>query len=484
MTASLRPCPRYDLEDVQDPPCVESQGPRRKRLSPAQRAGDGPAADPDGPICASASLRKAACLQFVRGPVSAQRMDPAVRDITQKLLAYCQRNDWAGYDPYDALNSRLFQGIPFLDSRIPRLALTQLLKRSPLNLRPVLFIPKTHNPKAMALFLMAFLKLRRLGLLEDENLVHHMIEKLITLRSPWDPSNFANSSNSIDSTNRIDSTNPSNSNNAYWCWGYSFPWQTRTILVPRGAPNLVCTVFVANALLDAYEAYDDPELLSMALSAADYILDELYWTDGNSTSCFSYPLPSSRAKVHNANLLGAALLCRVSRLTGERRFLEPAFKVARYSAGQQHEDGSWSYGEHPTQRWIDNFHTGYNLCALHTIAREAVTQDFETHLRLGFRFYKDHFFREDGAPCYFHDRTYPIDIHSVAQSIITLLLFRDFHPASVQLARSVLSWAMSQMWDEQGFFHYQVHRRYRNRICFMRWSQAWMLLALATLLEQ
>jgi hypothetical protein len=25
-----------------------------------------------------------------------------------KLLAYCRANDWAGYDPYDALNSRLF----------------------------------------------------------------------------------------------------------------------------------------------------------------------------------------------------------------------------------------------------------------------------------------------------------------------------------------------------------------------------------------
>ena len=52
--------------------------------------------------------------------------DPA--PATLKLLAYCQANDWAGHDPYDALNSRIFQKLPFLDSRWPRLLMTQVLK--------------------------------------------------------------------------------------------------------------------------------------------------------------------------------------------------------------------------------------------------------------------------------------------------------------------------------------------------------------------
>ena len=75
-----------------------------------------------------------------------------------KLLDYCRANDWAGYDPYDATNSRLFDALPFLNSRLPRLVLTQLLKRSPINVRPLLLIPKTQNPKAIALFLSALLK--------------------------------------------------------------------------------------------------------------------------------------------------------------------------------------------------------------------------------------------------------------------------------------------------------------------------------------
>ena len=386
-----------------------------------------------------------------------------------KLLVYCRANEWAGYDPYDALNSPVIRYLPFLNFRLFRIALTQTLKRNPLNFRPLLLIPKTENPKAIALFLMAFLKLKRAGLLDDENLIPLMIEKLINLRSPNNPSDS------------------SNSNSPYWCWGYNFPWQTREILVSRGAPNLVCTYFVANALLDAYGRHRESRYLSMAASAAEYILNELYWTKGDSIACFSYfryPLPLLPHQVHNVNFLGAALLCRVYKYSGEKKFLEPALKVARYSAAKQRDNGSWHYGEHPSHRWIDNFHTGYNLCALQSISHYAGTLEFQFHIRRGFDFYREHFFREDGAPKYSHDRTYPIDIHSVAQSIITLLAFKDLDENNVNPALSVFKWAMTNMWDEQGYFYYQVFPFSISKISYMRWSQAWMLLALSMLLEE
>jgi hypothetical protein len=373
-----------------------------------------------------------------------------------KLLAYCQANDWAGYDPYDALNSEIFKRLPFLDFRLPRLVLTQVMKRNPFNLRPLLLVPKTQNPKGLALLLMAFLKLSRSGLIDQEDLVGMMAEKLVALRSKDTP---------------------------YWCWGYSFPWQTRTITVPRGAPNLVCTTFVANALLDTYETNREPRYLSMAISSAEYILNELYWTEDDSTACLSYPLPSLRTQVHNANFLGAALLCRIYKHCGDKKFLDPALKVARYSAAKQHEDGSWDYGELPTQRWADNFHTGYNLCALRSISQYVEASEFEAPIRRGFEFYRTHFFTEDGASKYFHNRTYPIDIHSIAQSIIMLLAFKDLDGNNVSLAHAVFRWAMAHMWDERGYFYYQVLPFGTNRISYMRWSQAWMLLALSTLLE-
>jgi len=374
-----------------------------------------------------------------------------------KLLAYCARNDWAGYDPYDALNSRYFETLPWLNRRLPRLVMTQLLKRSPWNVRPLLRIPKTQNAKGISLMLRSVIKLNRAGVILNTELIETLAAKLVEMRSPGE----------LD-----------------WCWGYSFPWQTRTIVVPRGAPNLVCTSFVANALLDAYEQRQESRCLSMAVSAAEYIMNELYWTEGSTVAGFSYPLPSLRVQIHNANFLAAALLCRVYEHTGEEKFLGPAIRVARYSAAKQHTDGSWYYGEAPTQRWIDNFHTGYNLCALRSIGKNLETTEFEPSVRRGLEFYRAHFFREDGAARYFHDRDYPVDIHCVAQSIITLLALREIDPSNVRLAHAVFRWTMNHMWDDRGFFYYRVLRPCTIRTSYMRWSQAWMLVALSMLSDE
>lgn len=379
----------------------------------------------------------------------------SIRETTLKLLAYCKENDWAGYDPYDALNSRVFKALPFLNFKIARLVLTQVVKRSPINLRPLLLVPKTHNPKGVALFLSSLVRLRRVGLLDGDEPIRSMADRLLALRSP---------------------------NLQYAAWGYSFDWQTRSCLVPKGSPNIICSTFAANALLDAYEQVREAQWLNAAISTADFLLDKLFWREGASVACFSYT-PIERSQVHNANLLGASLLCRISSMSGKNQLLNSALDAARYSVSKQHQDGSWDYGEALSQRWIDNFHTGFNLVALRRIARYGGTTEFETSIRRGYEFFKDHFFREDGAPKYFHNATYPIDIHSVAQSVLTLCEFRYYSEENIDRAQSVLDWAMGNLWDSRGFFYFQQHPHFTVRTSFMRWSQTWMLLALATVLD-
>ena len=382
--------------------------------------------------------------------------DGEIKDAAIKLLAYCRANNWAGYDPYDALNSEIFKALPFLNFRVPRLVLTQTLKRSPINIRPLALVPKTQNPKAIGLFLSAFVNLSKAGIADREGLVEAMAARLVALRSKNVP---------------------------YWCWGYSFPWQMRQKIVPSGAPNLVCTTFAANALLDAYDHNHDPRCLDMAASAAEYILNDLYWAESETFAGFSYPLRSIRVLVYNANFLASALLCRVYKLTGEVKFLAPALRAARCSAAKQNADGSWYYGDAPTQGWIDNFHTGFNLGALKSIGKYAETTEFEPHIQRGFEFYRSNFYREDGAARYFHTSTFPIDIHAVAQSIITPLEMDAGDAANQRMSRTALQWAMNHMWDDRGFFYYRVLRSCTIRTSYMRWSQAWMLLALSFLLR-
>ena len=70
----------------------------------------------------------------------------------------------------------------------------------------------------------------------------------------------------------------------------------------------------------------------MAVGSAEYIQNELYWESGDSIAGFSYPLPGERSLVHNANFLGAAVLCRVGKHCADDKFFKPALKVSRYSA--------------------------------------------------------------------------------------------------------------------------------------------------------
>lgn len=383
-------------------------------------------------------------------------VNPDIESITLRLLNYCEKNRWAGYEPYDILNSKLFS-LPLFDTKLPRLVFTQFLKRSPFNLRLLFAVPKTQNPKALSLFMSAFANLSRAGLPIAKNYIGEMVENLVALRSKDAP---------------------------YWCWGYNFPWQTRTVLVPRWYPNLVCTTFAATGLLDAYDLCPNDRYLEMAVSSADYLLDRLYWNSGK-VHGFAYPLPDTRGQVVNANLLAAALFCRIHKLTGQKKFLQPALDVTRGSINSQRDDGSWYYAEASFQHWIDNFHTGFNLSALRAIGRFLETSEYESSVRRGLEFYRKHFFREDGAVGYYHDRFYPIDTHCVAQSVITLLDLKDLDPTNVPTAEKVFDWAHRHMWDEKdGHFYYRVLRSGTIRTSYMRWTQAWMFLALSMLMAE
>jgi hypothetical protein len=377
-----------------------------------------------------------------------------LQDTAIKLFAYCKQNQWSGFDPFDGLNSRLFSAIPFFQNRMAKLLFTQVMKRMPVDLRPLLLVPKSENPKGLAVFCTALFILSDVGLINDDEQILHLLGRLRELRSP---------------------------NTRYFCWGYNFDWQSRKFFLPKYAPNIICTTFVGNALLDAFKKFEMRDYLDMAISAGNFILDGLNITRDKDEICFSYT-PYDQGQVHNANLLGAAFLSRLYSLTQDKKFLNPALSATRYSIRRQNTDGSWAYGEDKTQEWVDNFHTGYNLGALRAIGSYLDTKEFESNIDLGFDFYRNHFFMDNGTPKYFYNSLYPIDVHSVAQSIVTLSEFSDRDEDNLKLANTVFEWAMRNIWDNRGYFYYQVTPYYKNKISYMRWSQSWMLYAIAMLL--
>ncbi|WP_209329526.1 delta-aminolevulinic acid dehydratase [Lunatimonas salinarum] len=376
-----------------------------------------------------------------------------IKDAFLKLFEYCEREDYKGYDPYDSLNSRFFNKIPVLSkSALVKLAWTQFFKRSPINLRKYVGIDKEYNPKAVGLFLQAFCLLYRMNPKQEyRDKIVFFSDLLLDLQTPgWSGS----------------------------CWGYNFDWQSRAFFQPKFTPTVVATTFIGSSILDAYEVTQDKKYLDAIRSSCDFILNDLNRTYDESGDSFSFSYsPLDKSVVYNASLLGSRLLSRVYSFTKEKELIVEARKSVVFACKNQQENGAWSYGRYDFHQWIDNFHTGYNLECISDYSRFTGSDEFLGNLSKGFDYYLNTFFTEAGVPKYYNNSVYPIDIHAPTQLIITLHKLGKFQEHR-KLAEKVLGWTIDHMQSPEGYFYYQINRFFTSKISYMRWSQAWMFLAL------
>ena len=387
--------------------------------------------------------------------------DPIIHEAFTELFKWCRAQNFAGHDPFDALNSRPFQASPLKHSRRGRLAWTQLVKRSPVNLRGIALIPAGRNSKGIALFALAALaNYRNSKTDEAEKEARQLLDDLLSMRlKGWSGA----------------------------AWGYNFDWQSRVFFAPRGTPTVVATAFAARAFIEAAQAFNDEIYLGTARSACDFILQDLQRSDETHNAlCFSYA-PGTANRIYNASLLAAETLSGVAELTGEQELCGWAVRAARYVIDHQRDNGAWVYGGAANQGWVDNFHTAYLLSSLARVINHcpaAKTSEFTEALQRGYRFWRDSFFLADGWPKYYHDELYPADAHAAATAIITFLEVRDIDRDAVALAQKIAHWSIRHLRDKRGFFYYQRRRFYTIRTPFMRWAEAWMLYALARLTEE
>ncbi len=109
--------------------------------------------------------------------------------------------------------------------------------------------------------------------------------------------------------------------------------------------------------------------------------------------------------------------------------------------------------------------------------------EFKQSLQRGYEYWKKNFFLADGWPKYYDGEIYPADAHAGASAIVTFLELHELDSNSVSQAENVARWTIENLQDTQGFFYYQKRRFYTVKKPYMRWSQAWMLYALARLCE-
>jgi hypothetical protein len=375
-----------------------------------------------------------------------------IRAAFERLDRYIRHEGFAGWDPFDGLNSRLFQATPLRHWPLARLALLQACKRSPINFRPLLGVPKGKNNKGLGLVLSALVRAERAGLADD---ARELCNGFLDFLDARQARGFSGA-----------------------CWGYNFDWQSRAFFIPKLQPTVVATTFVANGLLDMDEAWGVPRAFDLARSACEFILRDLHRHFEGDALCFSYS-PHDYSRVYNASLLGARLLARVGAKTNDREMVELAAAAVLFAISRQRPDGAWAYGDLPFHAWVDSFHTGFNLDCLDDYRRLTGDETPNAAIDKGFAYFRDHFFEDDGAPRYYDTATYPIDGHTPAQAILTLLRFGDRDQA-LKVAR----WTIHHMQSPSGYFYYQKRRGYTVRIAYMRWVQQWLYFALAELLDK
>ena len=368
--------------------------------------------------------------------------------LNSTLLDNCKNESFAGHDPFDALNSKFLNGFPKLKYGFLGLAWLQFHKRLPINLRPFCNIPKKRNPKGLALFI--------LGLIED-------------YQRTGDDNYIREAANLADwlITQRCDKSSWHHS-----CWGYHFDWNARAFFVPKGKPNVITTIYVSKALLALGELTSNQDYIDAALDSANFIVKHLYKDDEEAP--FIAYIPGETAFVHNASLWGAAWIATVGARTSNTEFMDIALRVARRSAQAQASDGAWVYGARDHHQFIDGFHTGYNLEALHEIKLSLQISEFDNVIEKGLEYYKRELIESDGTAKYYHNNRYPLDMHSVAQAVITLLKV-DGSQSSIELARKIINRSIELMYmPDKHRFVYQKHKYYTNSVNYMRWTQAWV----------
>lgn len=366
------------------------------------------------------------------------------------------KNSFSGYDPYDFMKCSITflkkgKWIPFVSN--------QLLKRLPINIRPLIGIRKGINPKGMGLLLNAFSQL-----LEKEYSKKYLLAAKSIIS--W-----------LEKNRSCDAQGAA--------WGYNFDWPSQNGVLEAYKPSVVVTAFVGAGIHQYYEITKDESAKKVLLSTKDFILKDLSHYHLGNGMFFSYT-QKSKGFCYNASLLGAELLARIYSITRDDSMLEMIKMAVDSVIKQQKADGHWNYSLNLStgreKKQID-FHQGFVLCSINTICRLTGFNDivYRDSLEKGARYYRTKQFYNNGQSKWRIPKKWPVEIHNQAQGIITFSQLSYLEPTYLDFAQTIAEWTTRNMQDKQGFFYYRKYKWFTNKIPFMRWSQAWMLLALVTL---
>jgi hypothetical protein len=377
-----------------------------------------------------------------------------IKESLDRVERWVEDRNYRGYEPFDGLSS-WFRPLTFGNLFAERI-LMQTIRQSPINLRPFMGVRPKESTKGRGYMALGYLfRYRTTG----EPIYLRKAEACLDWLDRHKASKFAKHS-----------------------WSNHFDFSSRGGSYTKDDPIIVWTALIGFAFLEAYEVTGNIRWMHIADSACGWIM-ELPREKTEQGCCLSY-LAHIQSSIHNSNMLGAAMLARTAKHTGNAEYLATARSAMEYSCSRQSRDGSWWYGEDPKYHWVDNFHTGYNLDSLKCYIESSGDDTWKSNLQSGLAYYKRHFFESDGCPKYYNNRRYPIDSQCAGQSIETLSAFSGEDPECLELAIKVARWTIKHMQARDGHFYYRIYPAMKAKTPMLHWAQGTIYKGLAVLLEQ
>jgi rhamnogalacturonyl hydrolase YesR len=377
-----------------------------------------------------------------------------IRHSIDSVETWVENHDYKGYEYSDGLLSPLI-ALTFNSEFLER-CLLQAVRLSPVNIRPLVGVKPQDSTKGRGYMAWGYLTMFQLT---------------------GDPSFKERAENCF---NWLDKNKAEQYE--HHSWGNHFPFTSRGGRLPKLEPIIVWSSLIGQSFLDGYELLGEEKYLDVAKSICRWICS-LPRERTDEGSCLSY-VAFKQSSIHNSNMLGAAMLARTARITGESELQEVAREAMLYSCSRQLSSGAWYYGHDPKYHWIDNFHSGYNLDSLKCYLENSVDSEFEDNLHRGIEYYMKMFFEPDGTPKYYDNKVYPVDIQCASQSITTLAYFSDKYPEALEISTRVAEWTIDHMQDKTGYFYYRVLPWKKLKVPMLHWGQATMYRGLTLLLSK
>ena len=267
-------------------------------------------------------------------------------------------------------------------------------------------------------------------------------------------------------------------------WGQPFLWFSQKPF-PANIPRATVSSQVAWAFIDMYELVGEERYLDVAKGVCRLFIEDFNQSkDQNGNLCFSYTTVDDYT-IHNSSLMAAAVLARTYSHTKIEEFKEYAVKACSYSIQFINDDGSIGYASPPaaSSTHFDSYHTGFVIEALQTISNDIPSIHFRSAYDRVLRFYIDNLF-EGVVPRMTSKRTFPIDIQSCAQAVITFSLCDDefYREKAMQICRYTID---NFYLSSRRHFAYRIYRSgFKDKSYYLRWGDAWMIRAIALLLSE